>query len=76
MREANPRDPNDWPGGEIPDQSIFSNRIQMWSLENPDNSTVAAASKHFGVPGPDIIRGVEGHHWMYLDGFRIEHDGE
>lgn len=62
-----------------PGIGLFAKAVQVWSLMQNRDTTVAAAALAFNVSERMIIEAVEWHPWMLLegkDGDIIGHDGE
>jgi len=50
--------------------------VQVWSICNPETSTVAAAALTFRVSPAMIEAAVNDHYWMFIgDGGSIQHEG-
>lgn len=75
--ETDPDHSDEWhPETGQPGVDLFSNALSVWAWAQGRAQTVNEAAAAFNVT-PDIIRqAVENHYWMFLNGDRIEHDGD
>ena len=62
-------------GSEMPSARLFGDALQVWSVAQNRSVTTQEAALAFNVPVNVIIEAVKHHHWMFLTGEIIEHDG-
>lgn len=64
--------------GERPGVGIglFAQALSVWCFLNPDDSDVVSASRVFNCSVHSIKEAVNWDSWMYLNGSKIEFDGE